>query len=151
MKKFKLKPLTTLVGKKVNIRIASTTVNVRSPNAVIAKSQEKYGKRVVLVDSVKDSSTTIAINYRIQSRRKKQQNESIRCYYSKVKEVSMAQKKRKPKLGSGERFKEVAAAAAASGAEDPNAVAAAAGRKKYGKKKMAAMAAAGRKRAAKRK
>jgi hypothetical protein len=53
---------------------------------------------------------------------------------------------RKPKLGSGARFKKVAAEARKSGARNPNAVAAAAGIKKYGKKKMAAMAAAGRKR-----
>lgn len=62
----------------------------------------------------------------------------------------MATKKKsggkKAKLGSGKRFKQVAASAAKSGARDPNAVAAAAGRKKYGKKRMAAMAAAGRKR-----
>lgn len=61
----------------------------------------------------------------------------------------MAKKKtggKKPKLGSGKRFKQVAASAAKSGARDPNAVAAAAGRKKYGPKKMAAMSAAGRRR-----
>jgi hypothetical protein len=51
-----------------------------------------------------------------------------------------------PKLGSGKRFKQVAASAAKSGARDPNAVAASVGRKKYGAKKMAAMSAAGRKR-----
>ena len=50
------------------------------------------------------------------------------------------------KLGSGKRFKAVAAAAKASGARDPDAVAAAIERKKYGKKKMAKMAAAGHKR-----
>jgi hypothetical protein len=53
--------------------------------------------------------------------------------------------KKKPKLGSGKRFKAVAAAAKKSGARNPAAVAAAVGRKKYGAKKMAAMAAAGRK------
>jgi hypothetical protein len=52
--------------------------------------------------------------------------------------------KKKPKLGTGARFKAVAASARKSGARDPNAVAAAAGRKKYGKKKMSALAAAGR-------
>jgi len=52
----------------------------------------------------------------------------------------------KAKLGSGKRFKAVAAAARRSGAKNPNAVAAAAGIKKYGKKRMAIMAAAGRKR-----
>lgn len=50
------------------------------------------------------------------------------------------------KLGSGARFKAVAAEARKSGAKDPEAVAAAVGRKKYGKKKFQAMAAAGRKR-----
>lgn len=56
--------------------------------------------------------------------------------------------KTQPKLGTGARFKKVAASAARSGARDPNAVAAAVGRKKYGAKKMAALAAAGRRRAA---
>jgi hypothetical protein len=51
----------------------------------------------------------------------------------------------KPPLGSGARFRAVAAAAAKGGARDPNAVAAAVGRKKYGKAKMAEMAAKGRK------
>ncbi|AVH59995.1 MULTISPECIES: hypothetical protein [Streptomyces] len=60
----------------------------------------------------------------------------------------MAAKKKTPKLGSGKRFKAVAASARRSGARDPNAVAAAAGRKKYGAKRMAKMAAAGRRRAA---
>lgn len=52
--------------------------------------------------------------------------------------------KKKP-LGSGSRFKAVAAEAKAHGAKDPDAVAAAVGRKKYGAKKMAKMAAAGKK------
>ena len=56
---------------------------------------------------------------------------------------------KKPKLGSGERFKQLAAKAAAGGAKNPDAVAAAAGMKKYGKKKMTAMAKAGRKRKSK--
>ena len=62
----------------------------------------------------------------------------------------MAKKKakKKAKLGSGKRFKAVAASARRSGARNPNAVAAAAGRKKFGKKKMAQMAAAGRRRKA---
>jgi len=59
----------------------------------------------------------------------------------------MATYKPKGKLGSGSRFKAVAAAAARGGARNPNAVAAAAGRHKYGAKKMAQMAAAGRRRA----
>jgi hypothetical protein len=57
--------------------------------------------------------------------------------------------KKKPKLGTGARFKAVEASARASGARNPAAVAAAAGRKKYGAKKMAKMAAAGRRRKAK--
>ena len=50
-----------------------------------------------------------------------------------------------PPVGSGERFKFVAAKAKAGGAKNPAAVAAAVGRKKYGKKKFQAMAAAGKK------
>lgn len=57
----------------------------------------------------------------------------------------MAEKKKKPKLGEGGRFKAVEESARKSGAKDPAAVAAAVGRKKYGKEKMAKMAAAGRK------
>jgi hypothetical protein len=53
---------------------------------------------------------------------------------------------KKPKLGSGARFKAIEAKAKAGGAKNPAAVAAAAGIKKYGKAKMAKMAAAGRKR-----
>lgn len=56
---------------------------------------------------------------------------------------------KKPKLGSGKRFKKVEEAARKSGASDPEAVAAAAGRAKYGDKKMQKMAAKGRKRAKK--
>lgn len=52
---------------------------------------------------------------------------------------------KKPKLGSGARFKAVEAAAAKSGAKNPAAVAAAAGIKKYGVKKMEAMAQKGKK------
>ena len=54
--------------------------------------------------------------------------------------------KKKPKLGTGKRFKAVEASARKSGARNPKAVAAAAGRKKYGAKRMAKMAAAGRRR-----
>lgn len=53
-------------------------------------------------------------------------------------------KKSKPKLGSGERFKEVEASAAKGGAKNPAAVAAAAGIKKYGKAKMETMAKKGK-------
>jgi hypothetical protein len=54
---------------------------------------------------------------------------------------------KKPPLGSGERFAQVAAAARAHGAENPEAVAAAVGRRKYGAARMAELAAAGRRRA----
>lgn len=53
--------------------------------------------------------------------------------------------KKKPKLGSGARFKAVEASAKASGASNPAAVAAAVGIKKYGAKKMSKMAAAAKK------
>lgn len=55
----------------------------------------------------------------------------------------MAEKK--PKLGTGARFKKVEEAARKSGAKNPAAVAAAVGIKKYGAKKMGSMAAKGRK------
>ncbi len=57
---------------------------------------------------------------------------------------------KKAKLGSGARFKAVAAAAKRSGAKNPNAVAAAQGIAKYGQKKMTALAQAGKRRAARR-
>lgn len=53
---------------------------------------------------------------------------------------------KKAALGSGTRFKQVAAQARASGARDPEAVAAAVGIKKYGAARMAKLAALGRKR-----
>ena len=57
---------------------------------------------------------------------------------------------KKPKLGTGQRFKQLANKIAKSGKVDnPAAVAASIGRKKYGAAKMAKMSAAGRKRAAK--
>jgi len=49
----------------------------------------------------------------------------------------------KPKLGSGERFKQLSQQLKKKGVEDPDALAAAIGRKKYGKKKFQKMAAAG--------
>lgn len=53
----------------------------------------------------------------------------------------------KPRLGSGQRFKELSNKLASKpGIKDPDAVAAAIGRKKYGAKKMAKWSAAGRKR-----
>ena len=51
-------------------------------------------------------------------------------------QVMKPPKKRKPKLGSGARFR----------AKNPKALAASIGRKKYGPKKMASMAQKGRKR-----
>ena len=54
---------------------------------------------------------------------------------------------RKPKLGSGARFKALTRKLASKGASNPKALAAYIGRKKYGAKKMASMAAAGRRRA----
>ena len=47
----------------------------------------------------------------------------------------MAKSKKKPKLGSGKRFKSLAHKLAARGAYNPEALAAFIGRKKYGKKK----------------
>jgi hypothetical protein len=53
---------------------------------------------------------------------------------------------KKPKLGSGDRFKNLTAKLKKSGAKNPKALAAFIGRKKYGKKKMSAMATKGKKR-----
>lgn len=56
-------------------------------------------------------------------------------------------RKKLPKLGSGERFKQLANKIAKnSDVENPNAVSAAIGRKKFGNKKMQKMAVAGKKR-----
>jgi uncharacterized protein YajQ (UPF0234 family) len=52
---------------------------------------------------------------------------------------------KKPKLGSGERFKAVEEAARKSGAKNPAAVAAKAGIEKYGQKKMTQLAQKGKK------
>ena len=56
--------------------------------------------------------------------------------------------KKKPKLGTGERFKALTNKIKKSGKsiKAAKAIAASIGRKKYGKKKMAQMATAGRKR-----
>jgi hypothetical protein len=54
--------------------------------------------------------------------------------------------RRKPKLGSGARFKALTTKLKKRGAKNPKALAAYIGRKKYGSKKMAAMAKKGRKR-----
>lgn len=54
----------------------------------------------------------------------------------------------KPKLGSGQRFKNLTRMISKEpGVRNPAAVAASIGRKKYGAKKMASMSAAGRRRA----
>lgn len=53
---------------------------------------------------------------------------------------------KKPKLGSGKRFKNLSNALEKKGVEDPDAVAASIGRKKYGAKKMAQLSAKARKR-----
>jgi hypothetical protein len=47
----------------------------------------------------------------------------------------VAKSNKKPKLGSGKRFKSLAHKLAAKGAYNPDALAAWIGRKKYGKKK----------------
>lgn len=47
---------------------------------------------------------------------------------------------KKPKLGSGKRFKQLANKLARQGVEDPDALAASIGRKKYGAKKFNALA-----------
>jgi len=61
-------------------------------------------------------------------------------------QVMKAPKKRKPKLGTGKRFKALTSKLSKKGAKNPKALAAWIGRKKYGKKKMAKMSAKGRKR-----
>jgi hypothetical protein len=53
-------------------------------------------------------------------------------------------KKKKPKLGSGERFKQLSSKLDKKGVEDPKALAAAIGRKKYGKSKFQKLAAKGK-------
>jgi len=52
---------------------------------------------------------------------------------------------RKPKLGTGARFKKLTKQLKKKGAKNPKALAAWIGRKRWGKEKMAKMAAAGRK------
>lgn len=63
-------------------------------------------------------------------------------------QVMKPPKKRKPKLGSGARFKALTTQLKKRGAKNPKALAAFIGRKKYGKKKMLEMAAKGKKRRA---
>jgi hypothetical protein len=57
--------------------------------------------------------------------------------------------KKKPKLGTGERFRTLSSSLKKQGVKNPDALAASIGRKKYGSKKMAAMSAKGRKRSKK--
>lgn len=52
--------------------------------------------------------------------------------------------KKKPKLGSGKKFKQLTSKLAAKGATDPKALAAFIGRKKYGAKKMTTLSKKGR-------
>ena len=52
--------------------------------------------------------------------------------------------KKKPKLGSGARFKKLKGELAAKGASDPGALAAWIGRKKYGKGRFQKLAAKGK-------
>ena len=54
--------------------------------------------------------------------------------------------KKKPKLGSGERFARLKAKLARRGVKNPAALAAWIGRRKYGKKRFQQLAAAGRRR-----
>jgi len=59
-------------------------------------------------------------------------------------QVMKAPKERKPKLGSGKRFKNLSSDLKKKGAKNSKALAAYIGRKKYGNKKMAAMAVKGK-------
>jgi len=60
--------------------------------------------------------------------------------------VKKAKKAKKPKLGTGKRFKALTKKLAKKGARTPKALASWIGAKKWGRKKMAKMATAGRKR-----
>lgn len=51
---------------------------------------------------------------------------------------------KKPKLGTGERFRQLVAELRREGAKDPEALAAAIGRKKYGKKQFQELSRKGR-------
>ena len=54
-------------------------------------------------------------------------------------------KKKKPKLGSGKRFKQLSSKLKKKGAKDPKALAAYIGRRKYGPEKFAKLSAKGKK------
>ena len=58
----------------------------------------------------------------------------------------MKKGKKKPKLGTGKRFKQLSGKLKKKGVKDPDALAAAIGRKKYGKKRFQKLAAKGKKR-----
>jgi len=58
---------------------------------------------------------------------------------------------RKPKLGTGERFRRLVRQLAARGMRNPRALAAWIGRRKYGRKRFQQLAAAGRRRKARKK
>jgi hypothetical protein len=53
--------------------------------------------------------------------------------------------KKKPKLGTGKRFKQLTSKLKKQGVRDPKALAAAIGRKKYGKARFQKLAAKGKK------
>ena len=59
-------------------------------------------------------------------------------------QIMKSKKKRKPKLGSGARFKKLTKSLKKGGARNPKSLAAWIGRKKYGKKKFQKLAAKGR-------
>jgi hypothetical protein len=63
--------------------------------------------------------------------------------------VTVYKKSKKPKLGSGARFKKLTSELEKKGAKKPKALAAWIGRRKYGAKKMTTMAVKGRKRKSK--
>ncbi len=58
-------------------------------------------------------------------------------------------RRRKPRLGSGRRFRNLKSKLKRRGARNPGALAGYIGRRKYGKRRMAKMSAAGRRRRAK--
>ena len=64
-------------------------------------------------------------------------------------QIMKSPKKRKPKLGSGARFKALTTQLKKRGAKNPKALAAFIGRKKYGPKKMTEMAQKGKRKAKK--
>ena len=59
--------------------------------------------------------------------------------------------KKKPKLGTGERFSQLKSSLSKQGVRDPGALAASIGRAKFGKKRFQKLAATGQRRAAKKK